>query len=75
MTPMTYEPVPQRIERIRERLAEIDSELLSIQAKENTETEEPAEQSELVSRVAELHDEHRLLSERLDGLKDETQLI
>jgi hypothetical protein len=28
---MTYEPVPQRIERIRDRLAEIDTELASLQ--------------------------------------------
>ncbi|MEX0797303.1 MAG: hypothetical protein WD274_11470 [Acidimicrobiia bacterium] len=67
---MTYEPVPQRIERILERLAEIDSELFSMQVEENTETEDPAEQVELLSRVTELRDEHRVLTERLDGLKD-----
>lgn len=67
---MTYEPVPQRIERIRERIAEIDAELQSIQVKENTETEDPAEQTEIVSRVTELRDEHRLLTERLDELSD-----
>lgn len=69
---MTREPVPQRIERIRERLADIDSELLSLQVEEGTETEDPAEQTELISRVTELRDEHRVLSERLDGLKDGT---
>lgn len=74
ITPMTYEPVPQRIERIRERLAEIDSELLSIQVEENTDTEDSAEQAELISRVTELRDEHRVLTERLDGLKDEPGL-
>lgn len=68
---MTYEPVPQRIERIRERLAEIDTELASMQVVEDTDTEDPAEQTELVSRVTELRDEHRVLTERLDGLKDE----
>lgn len=68
---MTYEPVPQRIDRIRERLAEIDAELASMQVVEDTETEDPAEQAELLSRVTELRDEHRVLSERLDGLRDE----
>lgn len=68
---MTYEPAPQRIERIRERLAEIDTELASLQVEEDTDTEEPAEQAELLSRVTELRDEHRVLSERLDGLRDE----
>jgi hypothetical protein len=71
---MTYEPVPQRIERIRERLAEIDTELASIQIVEDTDTEDPAEQAELLSRVAEMRDEHTVLSERLDGLRDEPGL-
>lgn len=71
---MTHEPVPQRIERIRERLAEIDAELASMQVVEETDTEEPAEQAELLSRVTELRDEHSLLTERLDGLKDEKEL-
>ena len=71
---MTYEPVPQRIERIRERLAEIDTELASIQIVEDTDTEDPGEQAELLSRITELRDEHRLLTERLDGLKDEPGL-
>lgn len=71
---MTYEPVPQRIERIRERLAEIDTELASIQIVEDTDTEDPAEQVELLSRVTELRDEHRVLTERLDGLNDEPGL-
>jgi hypothetical protein len=68
---MTYEPVPQRIERIRDRLAEIDTELASLQVEEDPDTEEPAEQAELLSRVTELRDESRVLSERLDGLRDE----
>lgn len=68
---MTYEPAPQRIERIRDRLAEIDVELASLQVEEDTDTEEPAEQAELLSRVTELRDEHRVLSERLNGLRDE----
>ncbi len=71
---MTHEPVPQRIERVRERLAEIDTELASIQIVEDTETEDPAEQAELLSRVADLRDEHRVLTERLDGLRDEPGL-
>lgn len=71
---MTYEPVTQRIERIRDRLAEIDTELASLQVEEDTDTEEPAEQAELLSRVTELRDEHRVLSERLDGLRDEPGL-
>lgn len=69
---MTYELVPQRIERIRERLAEIDTELASMQVVEDTDTEEPAEQTEFLSRITELRDEHSLLTERLDGLKDES---
>jgi len=68
---MTYEPVAQRIERIRDRLAEIDAELASLQVEPGIDTEEPAEQAELLSRVTELRDEHRVLSERLDGLRDE----
>jgi uncharacterized protein YydD (DUF2326 family) len=70
---MTYEPVPQRIERIRERLAEIDSELLSMKVEEDDESEDPAEQAEMLSRVNELRDEYGVLTERLDGLKDEKQ--
>jgi hypothetical protein len=70
---MTYEPVPQRIERIRERLAEIDSELLSMKVEEDDESEDPAEQAEMLSRVTELRDEYGVLTERLDGLKDEKQ--
>ena len=69
---MTYEPVPSRIERIRERLAEIDTELALMQVEENTETEDSGEQAELLSRVTELRDEHRVLTERLDGLRDES---
>jgi chromosome segregation ATPase len=68
---MTYEPVAQRIERIRDRLAEIDAELASLQVEADTDTEEPAEQAELLSRVTELRDEQRVLSERLEGLRDE----
>lgn len=45
---MSYAPVPQRIERTRERIAEIDYELLSMQVKEDTETEDPTEQVELI---------------------------
>ena len=71
---MTYEPVPQRIERIRERLAEIDSELASMQVVEDADTENPAEQTELLSRVIELRDEHQVLTERLDGLRGEPGL-
>ncbi len=69
---MTYEPVPQRIERIRERLAEIDSELLSMKVEEDTDSEDAAEQTEMVSRVTELRDEYGVLTERLDGIKDES---
>lgn len=72
---MTYEPVPQRIERIRERLAEIDAELVSIKVEEDkTDSEDPAEQAEVLSRVTELRDEHSVLTERLDALKDEPEL-
>ena len=67
---MTYEPVAQRIERIRDRPAEIDAELASLQVEADTDTEEPAEQAGLLSRVTELRDEQRVLSERLDGLRD-----
>jgi outer membrane protein assembly factor BamA len=45
---MSYAPVPQGIERTRERIAEIDYELLSMQVKEDTETEDPTEQVELI---------------------------
>jgi hypothetical protein len=42
-----------------------------LQVEEDPDTEEPAEQAELLSRVTELRDESRVLSERLDGLRDE----
>lgn len=67
-------PSPKRMVRIRGWLAEIDSELLSMQIEEDTETEDPAEQAELLSRVSELRNEHSVLTKRLDGLRGEPGL-
>lgn len=67
-------PSPKRMVRIRGWLAEIDSELLSMQIEEDTETEDPAEQAELLSRVFELRNEHSVLTKRLDGLRGEPGL-
>lgn len=70
---MTKEPLPERVERIRDRLDEIETELASIQVVEDTDTEEPAEQAEILSRVTELRDEQRLLVGRLELLVEEAE--
>ncbi|MEX1038186.1 MAG: hypothetical protein WDZ96_04940 [Acidimicrobiia bacterium] len=70
---MTKEPLSDRVERIRDRLAEIDTELATIEVVEDTATDEPAEQGELLSRVTQLRDEHRVLLERLELLAEEAE--
>jgi hypothetical protein len=70
---MTKAPLSERVERIRDRLDEIDTELASIQVVEDTDIEEPAEQAEILSRVTELRDEQRLLVERLELLVEEAE--
>lgn len=65
---MTNDPVELRVDRIRDRMTEITLQLASLDKQADTDREDSGEQAELLAKVTELRDEHRVLEERLSEL-------
>jgi predicted nucleic acid-binding Zn-ribbon protein len=64
-------PIPDRMDRIEDRIEEIRTELLELtnEAK-NVDSQEEADQAALISHVTALRDEERILVERLEELDE-----
>lgn len=65
---MTTDPVELRVDRIRDRMDEITLQLAGLDEQADADTEDTGEQAELLAKVIELRDEHRVLEERLNEL-------
>jgi predicted nucleic acid-binding Zn-ribbon protein len=67
---MKKKPIPDRIDRIEERLEEIMSELVALgDVAEEIEPDDTADQSELIAKVTDLRDEELVLKNRLVELR------
>ncbi|REK23894.1 MAG: hypothetical protein DWQ40_01855 [Actinobacteria bacterium] len=68
--PVKKKPLPERIDRIEERLAEIKLELAELNQNVEGEELDSEEKAEIMATVGHLRDEERVLRERLDELEE-----
>ena len=68
--PVKKKPLPERMDRIEERLAEIKVELAELNQDVEGEELNSEEKAEIMATVGHLRDEERVLRERLDELEE-----